>query len=535
MRPWNATDRNSVIEAKLQRLVTAVDGAIDRLSRRKLLACGFVGLVALGLRLVELPSWPIPRPVVEDEFSYILQGETFALGRVTNPVHPLRQFFETIHVNQQPTYASKYPPGQGVVLALGIRLFGHPWFGVWLTVGLMCACICWMVQGWLPPRYGVFAGLAAALQFCNGYWMNSYWGGALAATGGALVLGALPRLRRWPRMGVATAGAIGILVLLSTRPFEGAVLVGACLVALVWTARRASLRELLRPRVFGGALAVLTAGAALMAYYNWRVAGSPFELPYLIHQRQYALAPVFWIERPLANAVHSYRDAAMRNLWVWDDSLYWQARRDPLVVVRSFAIAGATAFLLGPMVPLVAFSVLGVVVARRSPRLRPALVIAIFFVAVVLLEKFILAHYLAPAVALLFLVTAVGLRALRVARRTQGGPGRIAPLVAVAVSALIWLTDDRRPAPPPASIRARERAEAALSRLPGKHVVLVRYEQEHDPHDEVIYNGPAIDRQKVIWAIDRGHVEDALLERYYADRRVWTLDPDAPNADLYPY
>jgi len=56
----------------------------------------------------------------------------FSPGQRTHPMH---QFFETVFVLQQPTYSSIYSPGQGLVLALGWDLLGHPWAGVALGVG----------------------------------------------------------------------------------------------------------------------------------------------------------------------------------------------------------------------------------------------------------------------------------------------------------------------------------------------------------------------------------------------------------------
>src|SRR5581483_11609840 len=260
------------------------------LARRRAIAIAAVMTFSIVLRLAAGLVLPHPRPIVGDEFSYLLGGEMLASGKLAAPEHPMWPFFESAHILVHPVYASKYPPAQAVFLALGEKLFGDPAVGVILSVALFAGAICWALQAYVPAGWALLGGLFTSIAFGPGhYWTESYWGGAVTALGAALLIGAYRRIVALQAPAYGWFGA-GALILLNSRPFEGGVLV-ACLGGAIlfdaWKRRSAE------------SIVILAASAALIAsvtiFYNWNVTGSPWQMPYGAYQAQYGPAPTLWI------------------------------------------------------------------------------------------------------------------------------------------------------------------------------------------------------------------------------------------------
>jgi hypothetical protein len=520
-----------------ERILGRIEGVFSRFAAHKFLAAAALFLFVIALRIALLAQLPVPNPGIHDEFSYLLMGNTFVHGRLANPPHPLWRSFETFHVLWFPTYASKYPPAQGLVLAFG-ELLGSPWIGVLLSAAAMAAAFVWMLQAWIPARWAFLAGVLAALRLCvASYWINSYWGGAVAAIGGALVLGAFGRINRRPSLAMGILLGLGVAILFNSRPYESVFFcIPVAMAILFWLrrqfreveTRRAALRLVVIPV---GVILLLAGG--MMARYNWRVTGHATLPPYAYDARLHDRAAMFVWQTPkppihydnaeMENFYNQYERLAYDRSWATFKSVFqdkWEH--------CSLAFLWPACWLLVP----------GIFFLYRDARFR----LLLFTLLAVLFGYCLVVwpgpHYLAPATAIVFatLVQSIRhLRTIRIFRRPIG-----AALSRVIVLALLFdvtqlvaqrLGDSQGWGGWGLSDRADLLHE--LESTPGEHVVLVRYGPDHSVHEEWVFNSADIDASKVIWARDLpGEVNDQLL-RYYPDRTIWLATPDTGEVSVF--
>ena len=516
------------------------------IARRRHVAVLVTAAVSLALSLALTVVWGIPRPYAHDEFSYLLAGDTFAHGRLANPTHPLWEHFETFHVLQVPTYASKYPPGQGLVLAAGQVITGYPIVGVWLSTALACGAACWMLFAWLPPRWALAGGLLIAGHPVLLEWSRSYWGGAVAFAGGALVFGAVGRLARMTRVRDGVVLGLGLVILANSRPYEGAVFGAAALGILLWQAiaRRSTVAQLWKATL--ALLAVLSLGGVATGIYYYRVTGHPLQMPYEVHEAAYAVTPLFIWQHPRAEP--TYRHAAIRDFHL---TVEMTAYRQQQSLEGWLANArGRYGELLALHFPTTLRYLVGAVVLLALPVLRRdrrlasiAVALGLFFVGT-LPQVFMSFRYTAPAASVLFLLALRSFWHVRLWKWRGRPVGRsVVRIALISCVAAFILTIVRWEVADPEGLRLRrwaaDRAEIidSLSLREGKHLVIVRYGPHHSPHKEWVYNEAVIDDARVVWAreMDRPHVCELLA--YFKDRHVWLLsvENDGERPQIRPY
>ena len=483
-------------------------------------------------------GWPA-LPAIHDEFSYLLAADTFVRGRLTNPTPPFAEHFETFHVLMQPSYASKYPPAQAAFLALGQGLTGEPIVGVWISIAVLATALTWMLLGWFRLKWALFGASLVVLMLAAGhgpgpgYWMSTYWGGGVTATGGALLYGSVRRLTLTPSPLNGVLFALGLAILALSRPFEGAlVAIPALVVAGKWllTDRETALGwRLGRVVAPFAAVAALTLG--FMLTYNARVTGDALQMPYMEHERQYSNVPIWIFERknnthlvnhPTAEFTRYYENYQETSPWR-SVRAFAKSELDRVVDIKRFLTPGLTLILL---------------VAALTAGMGRSLLLPLTGSAIVLLgslgTSWYFPHYIAPMIApwtILLTAGAYGLWRLNKDRQ-RTGPVLVSVIFgAVAVSALlapVRLITERN-SEYSRWYMTRDSVERALEQKGGKHIVLVQYGPEHNFDEEWVYNGANIEEAPVIWARSLTPEKNARFMEYFGDRTVWEARVDVDS------
>jgi hypothetical protein len=418
----------------------------------------------------------------------------------------------------------------------------------------MCAALCWMLQAWLPPNWALLGGILAVLRLgVFSYWTDTYHAaGSLGALGGALILGALPRLMKTAQYRYAMLIGIGISILVLTRPYEGILICLPVMFVLgrwMWKGKNRPSAAVCA-RLAAVPLLCGMAAVAWMGYYDYRAFGSPLTPPYKINRATYAIAPYYvWQNvRPEPN----YRYPEMRSFYHKGELDYYKNIHSLwLFLPASLAKAAFMIMFFTGFIFVVPFLMVRRVFLDR--RLRFLIVCVLVMAAGMAIEIYLLPHYVAPLTAAFYAIGLQMMRHLRL-RKSKGRPAGLT-LVRLLVTACVLLAGLRIFSGPlnlgpnewPASGwnfvwwgpqhfgMEREQIEKNLSALPGGQLVIVRYWGNHDPFDEWVYNKADIDGSKVIWARDGTSAANLELIRYYKNRKVWLVEPDAIPARVWPY
>lgn len=495
--------------------------------RLTLLAIG-----SLAVFLAALVGWWLPFvPRIHDEFSNLLAADTLLHGRLANPAPELWQPFQSFHIILQPAYASKYPLAPGAFTALGWLGLGLPVAGSWLAAGLCCVSAMWMLAGATNRRWAVIGGLMVASHpVMQLTWSQSLFGGWISAAAACLVVGGILRLRRRVALGTSLLLGSGVALLALSRPFEGLVFTLLSAGTLWWLWSRwplkVRIRNMGRVAIWGAPPVCLA--LLLTAFQNHAVSGSYSTMPYQVHERDYGVAPLFVFGSPKNPRIQEQGQvpaivAEYHQGWSLD---CYQERNGWKGWLVGWGQAWQTLF---------QFWGLGLALLPLSTSLfwgrtrvgRAAIVVIGLQLMASAAVCWVYPHYLSPIVAWLTLAAVLGLRHLpngwnKAARTLAWG------LIGMQVL-LLWGTTmhARRNAENDDWAHRRLSIAQQLAALPGKHLVLVHYADQHNVHEEWVYNLADLEESRVLWARGERSAWREQLFQHYSDKRcIWELRVD---------
>lgn len=455
-------------------------------------------------------------PRMEDEFSYLIQAQLLARGRLWLPSPPLADFFETIHVIVKPVYASVYFPGTAMLYVPSVWLHAaHYW-----TALIICAASVGVVYLFatklLDGAYGILAALM--LLTTRAFYIHS----TLALSNVPAMLAGMSVVLAWMKwnrastarapMGWATTiGAIagwGLIV----RPLD--------MIAYLAPILFLSLRERLGKgrRVAWLALVAALPFLSLQLVFNKGVTGSYFTTPYRFYFDEFQPNTGLGFARDDPN-VHPKSQLQQKHD-LYDRFLRPLLGKSRLAMFREWRLKFTTYATLPSDVLLILIPI-GAVATFRDRRLVVCLITPIVFLALYALYPYYMTYY---ALAIAPCVIVVALAGARVVAKWRAM--NVFVMSAIAAICLAALPETR--------LDFGEELDA----IPGlgkvnqllpqtakpPAVVLFAYTDGASPHEEPVYNYDVANPldAPIIRAQDLGDARDRQIIAYFAQHRPRT-------------
>jgi hypothetical protein len=341
---------------------------------------------------------------------------------------------------------------------------------------------------------------------------------------------------------------LGLALLVESRPFDGLVLSTTALTLFaIWSVRHGFWRRVLKITVLGPLFLVIGSTTLVILFYNAKITGNPFKLPYIANIERYKIVPLFFCQDLNKHPV--YHSASLKRVYLPEVQLYEKGKTPQKALQELFRkLKDFWLFYIGPLLTLpFAISFLRPSAFKEEDTSLFLIIVAMMLTALAG-EVWFFAHYAAPIMCITVALVLQGLRVLRQYRYKEKAVGlflsRALPAGCLVMSAIplvaaisnvplsYWPLQWYGGSP---DIVRPKSLTAPLLKHHEKSLIIVRYSPSHPVGDEWVYNDPDIDKSLVIWARETDPKHDMELIRYFHERSIWFLEADKRPLVLRPY
>lgn len=527
LNPWVSV-LAVLVAAAIARVLPPLDW---RAGRRLLEGRGAPALLGITGALLSMWVWRTMSrtPVMHDESAYLLQAELFARLRWTGSVPGVPAFFQQMYILVDPVLASKYPPGNSLVLALG-TLIGAPALPIIIMSGCTSALIylvarrlaggvtallTWLIwQSCFPILFFRTSYLSEGVTGLA--WMATWWGILHWRDGAG---------RRW--LVLAAAAAAWCII---SRPLTGVALGVAALACVLWHCKRTGAWRDLAP-----ALGMATAILAIVPLWSWRTTGKVTLTPLTAYTREFVP-----FDKPGFGVTSDEKPSARlpRDQWLTSAAFYLEHKRHtvralPMIAWRRLTMIDRDAWYEWRG-GLRLFAVIGLLALTADGWIG----VAAFALQFLLYLSYAhpdswTAYYLEDTPVLAF-VAALGIATALRRVLDRGGKRRStagALLVAAALGLALVITAPQVRQQIDIDHAYYDSFARVIASIPDSAVVFVRYKEDHPDAIAFVRNPVDFNRAKVWTVYDRGAANERLLAiapnraGYLFDEATWTLRP----------